>query len=377
MIDENPLAARGLALAVVLLTALAALLIPLAPARAAATPTCQHITGPFHTRGNVVTGAGRARYVPYGINVVGLAHPLTVAQRTERPLLTGTVSSDEQIMQAAATFWCANTVRDQIEQDYLVNADGTINKTFLAAIESEVSYARGLGLVVVLNCQTQLTKAHAREFMPTRLTYAFWDSLAYHYRGDPGVVFDLLNEPTFIQWSQWRNGGTSNGVRFYGMQQLADRIRGHDGARNLLWVEGPHTGGSLQYAWQHRLSGVYPLEYVEHRPAGPHTAARWRTLFGYLATSHLAPVVEGEWADYARTNAPWTCWDDAPQAVPAFLRYLGNHAIGAVVTKMTPGQLIESASLTDPTRIKANWACRDGLNEGAGNQIRNWFSRHN
>jgi hypothetical protein len=161
------------------------------------------------------------------------------------------------------------------------------------------------------------------------------------------------------------------------MQQLASRLRVRDHAANLFWVEGPHVGGKLDQAWANRLTGVGPVEYAEHRPPGPHTSKQWYAIFGYLAAHNLAPVVEGEWADYARTNASWACWNDAPVSAPRFLRYLANHRIGMIVTKMTPGQLIESSNMNDPTHIRSNWSCTTGLNQGAGNQIRNWFSLHN
>jgi hypothetical protein len=48
-----------------------------------------------------------------------------------------------------------------------------------------------------------------------------------------------------------------------------------------------------------------------------------------------------------------------------------------IVTKMTPGQLIESPSLDDPTRLRSDWSCTTGRDQGAGNQIRNWFTLHN
>ena len=105
------------------------------------------------------------------------------------------------MIQAAAAYWCSNTVRLQIEQDYLVAADGTVNRPFLAAIQSEVAYAESLGLVVVLNDQTQLTRAHdGREFMPTRRSFAFWDILTSQYWADPRVVLDLYNDTGDAKW---------------------------------------------------------------------------------------------------------------------------------------------------------------------------------
>ena len=256
---------------------------------------CRHIAGPFHTRGAAVLNAAGRRYIPYGINVVGLAHPLTAKRN-----LTGTVSSDQAVIQAAATLWCSNTVRLQVAEDSFVAPGGKINRTFLAAVRSEVDYARQLGLVVALNAQSQTGPNADQETMPTHRTIAFWRSLSHHYGKDPSVVFDLFNEPRKVGgWSFWRNGGWRNGIHFYGMQQVANSIRQH-GGRNLLWVEGRRKGTTLAHAWAHRLRGVYPLMYAEHRPDGPHTTANWDRVFGYLAAKNLAPVLDGEWANYAR-----------------------------------------------------------------------------
>jgi len=335
--------------------------------------SCQRIAGPFHTRGAAVLNAAGQRYIPYGINVVGLAHPVT-AQRD----LAGTVSNDQAVIQAAATLWCSNTVRLQIAEDSLAAPGGRINRTVLAAVRSEVKYARQLGLVVVLNAQSQNDPDADQESMPTHRTIAFWQSLTHYYGKDPSVVFDLYNEPGKAgSWAFWRNGGWRDGIHFYGMQQVASSIRRH-GGRNLLWVEGLGKGTSLDQAWAYRLRGVDPLMYSEHRPNGPHTAKNWDRVFGYLAARNLAPVLEGEWANYARGGgAWWACWPDAPRAVPRWLNYLASRHMGLVVTGMAPGQLVQPAGMDNPTRIKPNWSCTTGLNQGAGNQIRNWFSRQN
>jgi hypothetical protein len=334
---------------------------------------CRHIAGPFHTRGATVLNAAGQRYIPYGINVVGLAHPLTAMRN-----MAGTVSHDQAVIQAAATVWCSNTVRLQVAQDYFAAPGGKINRAFLAALKSEVDYARHLGLVVALNAQGQTGPNADQETMPTHRTIAFWRSLSYHYGKDPSVIFDLFNEPRKVGgWLFWRNGGWRNGTHFYGMQQVARSIRQH-GGRNLLWVEGPAVGTTLGQAWAYRLRGVYPLMYAEHRPDGPHTAANWDRVFGYLAVRNLAPVLDSEWTNYARGgSAWWACWPDATMAVPRWLSYFAGRHIGMIVTGMTPGQLIQSASLDDPTHIGPNWSCKSGLNQGAGNQIRNWFSRQN
>ncbi len=337
---------------------------PAAGARAAA---CHHERGPFHVRGTVVKGPA-GRYTPYGINIVGLAHTDYAAY----------LAQDEADITAAADDWCANTVRFQVRQANLVSTTGHVHRAFLAAVTTAVRFAEARGLVVVLNLQWQLDGDSLVESMPTRRSEAFWASLASHFGRDPDVVFDIYNEPeqhAACGWAFWRAGGVCHGVRYIGMQALADYVRAR--ASNLFWIEGIGAGSTLSGAWRYHITGDGPLEYSEHRPPAPHQPGTWDSEFGYLANRGHAPVVEGEWADYARPRAPWACWDDAPVSAPRFLRYLQAHRFGLIVTELIEGQLIESPDLDDPTRFRSNWSCTAGLDQGVGHQAQQWFIRRN
>jgi len=343
-----------------------------APAHAAA---CHHERGPFHVRGTAVTGS-TGRYIPYGITVTGLAHQnwqdLTTSFRAELR------STDHDDIDAIANFWCGNTVRMQVGQKNLVGTTGKVNQAFLAAVISEVQYAESRGLVVALNDQWQLDGHKFRDSMPTKLTEAFWGSLASHFGKDPQVVFDLYNEPeqwVHCGWRFWRRGGRCGAFSYIGMQPLANFVRAR--ASNLFWIEGISAGADLSGAMGFPVTGDGPVMYSEHRPPGLHQYRTWDRLFGYIANQGHAPVLDGEWADYARTDAPWACWDNAPVSAPRFLSYLRSHKFGLIVTQLVKYQLIETANLNDPTRFKSNWACRTGLDQGVGRQARQWFLRLN
>jgi Cellulase (glycosyl hydrolase family 5) len=329
--------------------------------------TCHHERGPFHVSGTVVTGS-TGRYVPYGINITGLAHP-DYADR---------VAQDEAQIAASANDWCANTVRFQVRQANLVSTTGHVNRAFLAAVTTEVQFAEARGLVVVLNLQWQLDRAALTESMPTQRSKAFWGSLAAHFGRDPNVIFDIYNEPAQrapCGWAFWHNGGVCRGTRYLGMQALADYIRAR--ASNLFWVEGISAGSLLNQAWRYHITGDGPLEYSEHRAPGRHQYRTWDAEFGYIANSGHAPVVEGEWADYARTGAPWACWDNAPVSAPRFLDYLQARKFGLIVTQFVKNQLIETTNLNDPAHFRSNWSCTDGLDQGVGYQAQQWFIRQN
>jgi hypothetical protein len=333
----------------------------------AQTAGCHHERGPFHVKGTVVDGS-TGRYIPYGISLTGLAH------EDYQPR----IADDEAGIAAAADHWCANTVRLQIRQANLVGITNHIHQPFLAAVTTEVRYAEARGLVVVLNLQWQTDRAALDESMPTQRSKAFWGALAYRFGKDPDVIFDIYNEPeqwVHCGWAFWHYGGVCGGRRYVGMQALADYVRAR--SSNLFWIEGIGAGSVLSEAWRYHITGDGPLEYSEHRPPGPHQYRTWDSEFGYIARSGHAPVVEGEWADYARVSAPWACWDDAPVSAPHFLHYLNARGFGLIITKFVEGQLLQSENLKNPTRFRSNWSCTDGLDEGVGRLAQQWLYQHN
>jgi hypothetical protein len=366
----------------VALTALALAVLPLSgtaraastagPAGRAAKAACPKATGPFHVSGTKVTGAHGQVFVPYGITVSGLANPGYL----------GILPLDHAKIEAIASFWCANTVRLQISQDALVGPNGTkLSLRFLHAIEGEVRLAEKRGLVVVLNDQTE---DFGFQPAPTQVTVAFWKQLSRVYKNDKQVIFDLFNQPRIepsarcglaSDWRFWRIGGRYLGKAYVGMQALVDDVRA-DGARNLLWVEGPCYANSLSGLASHMIIGS-GIVYAFQHPRGDHDTAQWYEDFGWLIFRHIAPVVDAEWTNYAAAKSE--CWSDAPKAAPAYLRYLRVRGIGLTAYQLKDGLLIRTRNLDDPSRIvtagSRKWRCKNGLDEGIGTMLLGEF-RH-
>ena len=231
----------------------------------------------------------------------------------------------------------------EVFQYAMFNADGSVNSTFLGLVESEVSHALGLGLVVAITDQTEGGPPNTGG-LPEAQTKSFWKVLNGLYGHNPDVIFDLYNEPRRVGagseksiWKYWRNGGIYKGTKYIGMQTLASYLR-RIGSRNLFWIEGPHTGGSLQYVQQYQVTKAGPLEYGVNHPGAvnsPHNAAYWNTRFGNNASA--VPMTDTEWTNYASTGL---AGPTRPSPVPAFLSYLAQHHMGLMAWTLAPGVLV-------------------------------------
>lgn len=335
---------------------------------------CRHPRGPYHVRGDrVVDSAGRL-FVPYGITTFGLATPNWPAR----------VQPDRARIRAMARYWCVNTVRIQAAPHNLLaspSPGNSYNAPFLGALVGEVRLANRLGLTAVITAQTELAGQNddgVSQVAPTEETLRYWLTLGRAFSSDDSVIFDLFNEPRLFAptpeetWSLWRDGGYRDGAHYLGMQELASDLRGAD-VRHLFWVEGPY--------WSRTLAGVGadPLAargvvYTLHHPVGGHNARVWDHDFGDLAAR--SPVVVGEWTQYA--SAAPECWPRAAIQVPRFLDYLRRHRIGLVAWALLNGVLVRSPrQVDDPTRIGASYACLPGLDQGAGQLIRDYFLSRN
>lgn len=177
---------------------------------------------------------------------------------------------------AAIAGWHAGVVRVPLNEDCWLGINGVnpaySGAAYRSAIHHYVAALHQAGLAAVLDLHwsapgttlatAQLPMADA-DHAPS-----FWSSVASSFRADPGVVFDLFNEP-FLEtsnaqtpdpWACWRNGcvvNAGNGIgapwHSAGMQQLVDAVRGA-GARQPVLVAG--------LRWADDMTG-----WLSHRPS--------------------------------------------------------------------------------------------------------------
>lgn len=374
----------AVAVLLVVLGGLAPLTVATATASGALTG-CEHPVpdpaGPFHIApdNRTITDRDGRPFVTYGTSVSALSDPIFASYPGYIEGQAKTI--DIPKINATADVWCGNTVRIQVSQHNVTANGRTCDVAFLAgALDPEVRDAEAHHLVVVINDNTESDPNAGSQKDPTAATVTFWRCVAQHtqdwpggvrYGQDPQVIFDVFNEPRAdacqrgdgghgpggpFDLALWRNGGTYPGcgdgpVEYVGMNTLVQRIR-QDGARNLLWVQGPGAGSTLAGLTSYLVSDprrdvVYSVHHPYTKLGAPVGRATWWKAFGYLvdasATRGLAPVVVGEWTNFsaAQTDLPY-CWPNAPQAVPEFLGYLAAIGVGLNVYQLSDGTMLQA-----------------------------------
>jgi endoglucanase len=327
----------------------------------------------YAVAGNEILANG-VPFVPYGITVFGIANRNWQSQ----------VTSDEAQIVATATIWHGNTVRLQVSPTDLFRSQ-PYDEEYLKAIKQEVSTAQARGLNVILSAQYERT---GRIPMPDASTASFWKLVAPLYAHDPGVWFDLFNEPrlghqivpTPEEWNTWRNGGSG----YVGFQTLVNEVRAV-APDNVILAEGLDLAETLAGLPGHELTGsrvIYAIHpYLSRAFATP---TDWNTDWGNL--SERLPVVADEWGE---RQGGGTCQPNAPSLVPTFLSYLAGHHIGLIAWALQSNVLIQGTNLSDPTtfapgvpflcnrngRKSAATATTDD-GEGAGADVLAYFAVH-
>ena len=201
--------------------------------------------------------------------------------------------------------------------------------------------ARSLGLYAIVSLQSEpaagLAASANRCPLPDAGALAAWNELASMFGNDPGVMFELYNEPglgaTAAGWSEWLNGGTvvygsqiGDSCTAVGMQQLINQIR-TDGAGNVIVV--PALGGETNLAGMPALTDPTDpsdpqLAYGIHYPNLTTGITAWDKAFGNFSAK--APVIVTEWDGAGITPG---CTANSPAQSEELLAYLASKRIAA------------------------------------------------
>ncbi|HVX21676.1 MAG TPA: cellulase family glycosylhydrolase [Acidimicrobiales bacterium] len=204
---------------------------------------------------------------------------------------------------AAMAAWHVNAVRVPLNEDCWLGINGVNpaygGANYRSAVQDYVHLLNAAGLVAVLDLHWNApgtTPANGQQVMADAdHSPAFWTSVATAFKANPGVVFDLYNEPHDVSWPCWLDGcTTSAGWKAAGMQTLVDAVRG-TGATQPLMVGGLNWGGDLSQWLAHE-----PVDPLHQLVASVHiynfsqcnTQACWDQTIAPVAAK--VPVVTGE-----------------------------------------------------------------------------------
>jgi hypothetical protein len=237
--------------------------------------------------------------------------------------------------------WHINVVRIPLNEDCWLNINGVQigGANYQSQIRNEVALAHQAGLYVILDLHWNApgsVRALSQQPAPDAdHSPTFWQQVATAYKNDPGVIFDLYNEPFDYwgtkadHWDGWLNGDTqtqymtggspytvSMNWQTAGMQQLVDVVRA-TGATNPVLINGMD--------WSNDVSGWLshaPTDPVGQMIVGSHVypgqpcsdTSCWDSVYPSLASKY--PILVGETGDSVK--APITF-------LPQLLSYAEAH----------------------------------------------------
>lgn len=347
----------------------------------------QSTTLAIHVRGNhLVSASGKVTRL-LGVDVTGTENScVKTAHVSKAPI---SKSEAETIAK-----WGANAVRVPLNEDCWLGINGLpahySSSRYRSSIEHWVSDLNSVGIVVILDLHWSApgnVPANKQGAMPDEThSVTFWSDVARQFKSDPGVVFDLFNEPalggldpTQSDWTCWRNGctatvsactaptrvahvkGTCTAQTFQiaGMQQILDAVR-KAGAHQPVMVGGLHWAGA-PCGRQSTAGSRGTCMWLKYRPSDPdhqlvvsyHTynfeqcnsATCWsKTL---LPVTRDFPVVTGELGEKACSST----------YVSSYMKWADDHGISYLVWAWQ----IPTASLTcanQGTRLVTTWTGR-------------------
>ncbi len=348
---------RAVAVAVLATTAVVALaLIGPSAAAAASARTASSSDAVTVQSGHLLRGG--APWIPRGVQIVGLVAP--DGSLSGRYVDANTHFGATELQAARADH--ADTVRFQVSEYGLDPISPLYSTRYVQQVSSGIQLARSIGLNVIVSLQAQSPAGQGPNCpLPDTGAERAWNELAPMFASDPGVLFELYNEPalavSYTNWQLWQNGGfvaEQDGTvcQEVGMQTLIDDIR-QDGAGNVIIVPG--LGAESSLAGMPVLTDpgnpTNPqFAYGVHYPSMSGSVGAWDGEFGKMSAAE--PVIVTEW--YA--SSTHNCVAREPGVAAELLAYLASKQVGIVGYAFdVPGTIVSDWSY-DPTTYD-NFSC--------------------
>jgi len=270
----------------------------------------------IRVQGNQLLNASGERVRLFGFNRSGTEYACVVKGAGGTPglgIFDG--PSDVASIETMAS-WHVNAVRVSLNEDCWLGINGVnpayAGVAYQGAIGAYVTNLNAAGLVAILDLHWNAPGgdlAVSQQVMADAdNSPAFWASVAEYFKGNPGVIFDLYNEPRDISWACWRNGcQTTDGWATAGMQALIAAVRS-TGATQPIMVGGLNHANDLSSWLGQRLfdplAQLIASVHVYNAGQPPHycsTVACWSATLAPVAKR--VPVVTGELGESDRASS--------------------------------------------------------------------------
>jgi endoglucanase len=207
--------------------------------------------------------------------------------------------------------WNANAVRIPLFQDMWLSTAKDYCSSYAANIAGWVKAAQANNMVVILDLHWSdkgnldyTPQSSNQQCMADQNSNTFWQQVASTYKTNPGVWFELYNEPELSNWSAWENGDSSGsvcGFPIVGMQTLYNTVRA-TGANNIVIAGGishaSHLDGVPLLNGTNIAYAIHPYANdIDGGNAGSWSNSDWDNRFGYLVQQNKAPVIATEFGD--------------------------------------------------------------------------------
>lgn len=215
---------------------------------------------------------------------------------------------------------------------------GTDTADYMNKLDAAVKAANAEGLYVVLDFHSDSAsnlptgKDQSGQPYHTNLLYsenlAFWSTVAAHFASNPMVMYDVINEPQYVNWTHWQQGGfckdgdtacvpvpcdknkpgcivgvpeAISSIRASGAQIIVlepGRAGGTSNGESGGWLGLPDTPLTSdpnviysRHEYQYIISG-----YFEGASANPPDYSVWDTKWAPGQILGVHPIYYGEWA---------------------------------------------------------------------------------
>ena len=319
-----------------------------------------------HVSGTQIIGPSGSPLILHGANI---ETAFMYAHAWQNNSASVTKALNPTVFNEMKANWRMNAVRICLS-NWIYSSQPT---KYMSLLDQIVKQANQAGLYVILNLHDDDQAGSpygSGADAPKPESVAFWKIFAAHYMSNPMVMFDVYNEPHYVDGYTWLNGGgtqtgsTGKTTQVIGMQALVNAVRA-TGAKQII------VAGGLKYAllWQKKHGAALHINdpnivYTKHpyRQVASGNPTTWDAMWGYFKGKY--PLYAGEWALLPNTTIPVQCQGanmaKANNQVNSFLNYMQQNGMSWTAWQFDIGHMILDRNNFTPTQLNSSkypWKC--------------------